>query len=297
MPAPAAEIEVDAGLVRALLREQHPDLAVLPLSRGPEGWDNVQWRLGDDFVVRLPRRALASRTLQSEIRWLPRLPPLPLSIPRPIRVGEPGCGYPWPRLVAPWLPGSSAASVMGGTWDATSSAEDLGRFLGALHRAAPAGLPVNPFRGVALGDRAGRFDELVVGLGIGPGHPVRSVWRRALSAAAWDGPPMWVHGDLHPHNLLVDRGRLSAVIDFGDLGAGDPAVDLASGWLLLEPADRERLWNAYAAAAGHAVDDGLRDRARGWAVLFVLTLQTHVGEDPGWAGVIAHAWRQLDTVR
>ena len=291
MPAPAAEIEIDADLVRTLLRAQHPDLADLPLARGPEGWDNQQWRLGDDLVVRLPRRALAARTVSSEIRFLGRLPALPIPVPRPVRIGAPGPGYPWPWLITSWFPGSPAATTA--AWDRADAATRLGGFLAALHQPAPADAPLNPFRGVPLADRADRFTELAAEAGLEDGDPGFSIWARALAADPWAYAPVWVHGDVHPHNLLVHEGRLSAVIDFGDLTAGDPATDLAAAWMLLERDDRDRFWHAYARTATHHVAQDLRDRARAWALLFCLTLDTHVGDDPAWAGVVAHTQRQL----
>ena len=291
MPAPAAEMEIGADLVRTLLRAQHPDLADLPLTRGPEGWDNQQWRLGDDLVVRLPRRELAARTVANEIEHLPRLPPLPMPTPRPMRVGEPGSGYPWPWLVAPWLPGTPAAAAVG--WDRSDAAVRLAGFMAALHRPSPADAPRNPFRGVPLADRADRFAELAAEAALLPGDAVFAAWEQALAAEPWAYAAAWVHGDAHPHNLLVHDGRLSAVIDFGDLTAGDPATDLAAAWMLFDVDDRAAFWEAYARRARHPVTAALRDRSRGWAVLFYLTLATHVGDDPGWAEVIARTGREI----
>jgi len=93
---PAAEHDVDASLVHALLREQHSDLAGLPLVDAGHGWDNSLYRLGDDLLVRLPRRRASADLIEQECRWLPELAPrLPMATPVPLRIGRPGCGYPW----------------------------------------------------------------------------------------------------------------------------------------------------------------------------------------------------------
>ena len=148
---PAAEHPIDAALVRRLLETQHPDLAELPLVEVACGWDNVIYRLGDAWSVRLPRRALAVSFTRNEQRWLPRLAPtLPLPVPVPVRLGAPGCGYPWTWSVCPWFEGETAADA---ALDLERAARELGAFLAALHQPAPADAPHNPFRGGPLGDR------------------------------------------------------------------------------------------------------------------------------------------------
>ena len=106
---PPPEATITLSLVRALLQEQHANLAHLALSDIGEGWDNRLFRLGDDFAVRMPRRAISAALIEREQRWLPRLSPrLPLPIPVPRRVGRPGCGFPWPWSITSWFPGQSA---------------------------------------------------------------------------------------------------------------------------------------------------------------------------------------------
>src|SRR5579862_6443887 len=146
---PAADIEIDTPLVRALLNAQHPDLASLPLIDVGTGWDNNVYRLGDDLVVRLPRRAAAAALIEHEQRWLPELAPgLPLPIPTPVRTGQPGSGYPWSWTVTRWLIGQSA--TISPPHDLATAAIELGGFLGALHQAAPSDAPRNDVRGVPL---------------------------------------------------------------------------------------------------------------------------------------------------
>jgi aminoglycoside phosphotransferase (APT) family kinase protein len=277
----AAEIDVDETLVRALLTEQHPDLAGLPVRVVAQGWDNVMARLGQDLAVRMPRRAVAARLVEHEQRWLPELAPtLPVTVPVPVRVGRPSAalGYPWSWSVVPWVPGTRAADVPVGRRGALAG--PLAEFLLALHRPAPSGFPVNPVRGVPLRTR----DEAVrarLASGVVPDEArALAVWERAVAAAPWDGPPVWVHGDLHPGNLVVaDDDALAAVVDLGDLTAGDPATDLAAGWLVLDaPARavlRERL------AARYPVDDPVWARARGWALSMASSMLTSGPE---------HAW-------
>jgi aminoglycoside phosphotransferase (APT) family kinase protein len=153
---PAAEVEVSADLVRRLLTSQHPDLARLPVEFLANGWDNELYRVGDELVARLPRRALGAQIITNEQRWLPVLAPrLPLPIPYPERTGVPGCGYPYSWSVVPYLPGVPAAQAS--SFDAALAAAAVGGFLGALHVPAPADAPANPVRGVPLAERAGSF--------------------------------------------------------------------------------------------------------------------------------------------
>ena len=147
-------------LVRALLSEQHPDLAELPLVELAAGWDNLIYRLGDALTVRLPRRAVSAALVEHEQRWLPELAVgLPLPVPVPLRVGVPGCGYPWRWTIGPWLPGRPAE--LDPPEDLELAATGLGGFLAALHRPAPVDAPHNPYRGVPLAERS---DRLVAGL-------------------------------------------------------------------------------------------------------------------------------------
>ncbi len=271
MGTPAAEVEITAGTVRALLREQHPDLAALPLADGASGWDNVIYRLGDALSVRLPRRATSAVLIEHEQHWLPDLAVgLPLPVPVPVRIGAPGCGYPWRWTVGPWLPGRPAE--LDPPEDLGLAAALLGEFLAALHRPAPAHAPSNPYRGVPLAERSGR---LVAGLDLLEGSVDRATvmdrWSALVDTPAWSGPSLWLHGDVHPLNLLVDDGRLSAVIDFGDITAGDPACDLAVGWMLFPPGPRE----VFRASAG--ADPDTWARAEAWALALGVAMAT--GDD------------------
>lgn len=271
MPGPDAEVDVTADLVQALLEAQHPDLTGLSLRRTAEGWDNVMFRLGADLAVRLPRRQMAAALIEHEQRWLPQLGPwLPIPAPIPVRVGAPGPGYPWAWSVCPWLPGTEIEHAAPDDWDDT--AERLAAYLTVLHRPAPPDAPVHPYRGVPLAARVPAFVQGVDALAdqTVDRRRLHELWEGALGVPPWSGPPLWLHGDLHPLNILVDSGGVSAVIDWGDLTAGDPASDLAVAWMLFSPGVRARFRAVYAADGPN--DDGLWARARGWAIALGVAL-------------------------
>ncbi len=271
MKTPAAEVQIDEHLVRRLLLQQHPDLASLSLRELDVGWDNAMFRLGEDLCVRLPRRTAAATLIEHEQRWLPQLAPsLPLRIPAPLAIGQPTPEYPWRWSIVPWLAGTTAESAVPGHSEAAS----LASFLRALHRPAPADAPRNAVRGVALCERAEAFEQRMSQLqrdclleDVSSSTEVRRLWESALRAPI-DYDPTWIHGDLHPRNVLVDRGRISGIIDWGDIAVGDCATDLAAVWMLFENAEtRQAMKQMYAIAS-----PATWSRARGWAVLFGVTL-------------------------
>jgi aminoglycoside phosphotransferase (APT) family kinase protein len=275
---PPADVDITPSLVRLLLKEQHPELADLPLVDSGNGWDNKVYRLGDGLAVRLPRRSAAASLVEHEQRWLPELAPrLPIAIPIPIRTGRPGCGYPWAWSITPWFEGTSAVSSP--LRDPHTAAVELAAFVSALHLPAPHDAPRNPFRGVPLANRTPSIDERVAQLdGIVDSGAVMRIWDAALHARKWSGPPVWIHGDLHPANLLVLDAHITAVLDFGDLTAGDPATDLSVAWLLLPSPARATLREA-TREMGEAIDDDTWTRARGWALLFGLIFLSSSRDD------------------
>ncbi len=285
---PRAEIAIDVALVKTLLQSQHPDLVDATLEPVACGWDNAIFRLGDPLCVRLPRRAASAALLVNEQRWLPELKErLPLPIPAPIRIGHPWADYPWSWSVLPWLKGVTADQ-------SKLLAEEgmvLAKFLKALHTPAPPTAPHNPYRGVPLAQRAAVVEERMERLDRttqSVGNPIRSIWRDAL-AAPIDVDDTWIHGDLHARNVLVHGQRLSAVIDWGDLCAGDRATDLASIFMWLP--DRESRAMAITEYGGSTAT---WQRARGWAVLFGLVLlETGLTDDPPHAAMGARILRNL----
>ena len=259
---PADEVRIDVPLVRRLIAAQFPQWAGLTVESagaGAAGTDNVIYRLGPDLAVRLPRRPFGADHLEREYRWLPVVGPrLPLAVPAPAGMGVPGEGYPWPWMVCSWLPGEVAA--LAPVADPRRAAVTLARFVAALRAVDPAGGPSSHF-GASLDTRdqvardaaaalADQFDTA----------PALAAWQEALAAPPWTGRPVWLHGDLHPLNLLVSQGELTAVIDFGLLGLGDPACDLMIAWTYLPPAARRTFRQVL------AVDDATWSRARGWAL-------------------------------
>ena len=276
---PAADIEIDEALVRALLREQHPDLADLPLQSMDSGWDNAMFRLGDALAVRLPRRVATTKLIEHEQKWLPQLAPLlPIPVPAPVRTGQPADNYPARWSIVPWLKGRNADLCE----PRADQAERLAAFLCALHRPAPADAPFNPWRGVPLRERAEQIAERIRRLEQHTtllNDDVVRIYHEAMSAPV-DVAPTWLHGDLHGGNLLVDDGVISGVIDWGDMTSGDRATDLATLWMNF--ADRKARANAMRACNG--VSDATWLRARGWAVFFGITLGTS-----GLAGDTRHA--------
>lgn len=263
---PLSEIEIDVPLVYGLLKEQHPDLAHLPLYPVDAGWDNAMFRLGDRFSVRLPRRQMAAPLIEHEQIWLPQLPTLPIPVPMPCRLGKPTQRYPWRWSVLPWLTGVTADQQE----PDVDQAQRFATFLRALHKAAPANAPSNSFRGVPLQHRATAVEERMQRLEqktylITP--VIKYLWNQALNAPI-DVEATWLHGDLHPRNVLVENGTITGIIDWGDITAGDRATDLAAIWMLFSnPSARQQAIAEYANASKATLQ-----RAKGWAILLGIVL-------------------------
>ena len=273
---PAAEVTVTVELVRCLLRDQHPDLADLPLTELANGWDNVIYRLGDEYTVRLPRREVAAGPALDEQRWLPELSErLSLPVPAPVRVGDPGRGFPWHWSICPWFDGEVAADSE--LLDVDREARRLGGFVAALHQPAPDDLPVNAaLRGQPLRRLDERLEQHLTRGAVAEPDDVQQRWRALSAVDEWTAPPVWLHGDLHTANLLVDGGAISAVLDFGDLTAGDPAVDLAIAWMLFDESAR----SVFRSAAGAGSDDALWSRAEAWALYFAVIYVSNSADNP-----------------
>jgi aminoglycoside phosphotransferase (APT) family kinase protein len=274
---PAAEVAIDEALVARLVAGQFPELAGLDVAPLASGWDNAVFRLGPELVVRLPRRAVGAELVEHEQRWLPELAAtldLPLPIPAPIRCGHPALGYPWRWSVVPWFPGDVAARTP--PVSPHDAAARLGGFVRALHVEAPADAPRNEFRGGPLAGRDEPLRARVDQLGeLVDGVAVLALWDELVAVPAWDAAPVWLHGDLHPANVLVHQGRLSAVIDFGDLTAGDPATDLAVAWMLFAEDQA-----TFRRASGHDGDDPTWRRARGWALHLAIAYLANSADHP-----------------
>jgi aminoglycoside phosphotransferase (APT) family kinase protein len=261
------EIEVTADLVRDLLREQHPDLAGLAIREVAGGWGNQMWRLGDELAVRMQRMDPTPELQLKERRWLPVLAPrLPLPVPTPVRFGEPSERFPKHWTVMTWVPGEPLdhGSISRGA----HAAGALAGFLRALHVEAPADAPIATDRGAHPRHCTGGFENFFHAVALDDiAADVLAVWDDAVAAPEWEGPPVWVHGDLHPANVVVSGGTLSGIVDFGDMFAGDPAWDLAAAWVVLPAGAAARFFTVYAQA-----DEATIRRARGLAALKSLFL-------------------------
>lgn len=272
--------DITPELVARLVATQFPQWAGLPVRPvDVDGWDNATFRLGEHMSVRLPSSPDYVEQVEKEHRWLPVLArQLPLPVPEPLGKGEPGCGFPRPWSVYRWIDGQTAES--GRVADLPQFAADLADFLAALYKVDPSGGPLpgthNFFRG---GSPACYDTETRAALAALHGHIdtvlAAEVWEAAL-AARWDGPAVWFHGDAQPGNLILDStGRLSAVIDFGTSGIGDPACDAAIAWTFLsgegQRVFKERL----------PFDEATWTRGRGWAIWkAMIVLVRALGTDP-----------------
>ena len=282
-----ADITVD--VVSCLVSSQFPEwseLEIRPVAL--DGWDNTTFRLGDEMSVRIPSHKMYVPQIDKEHRWLPILAPqLPLPIPQPIAKGEPGCGLPAQWSIYRWLPGEPAALTRAADYERL--AEDLGRFLTALYRVNTDGGPAAGAHSFNRGGPVSTMDEqtraTIAELGDEIDHDgALAVWDAAL-AAEWNGPDVWVHGDVTGSNLLFEQGRLCGVIDFGCAAVGDPACDLTPAWTMFEGTSRQRFQSAVRA------DAGTWARARGWALWKALVdIPGRPADDPGRTGA-RFGWR------
>ena len=277
------ELPTDAALVRRLLAAQFPGWADLPVEHVPSsGTVNALYRLGDDMVVRLPRMDWGAGGVAKDREWLPRLAPLlPVPIPVPLAQGAPGPEFPWEWGIYPWLEGEHP--------DCDGDAESLAAFLGALHRVdLRGGPPARRGRPLAEVQDDSAREALLQLDGSIDARAATAAWDAALEAPQWDGPPVWIHGDLLPANLLVRDGRLIGVIDWGSFGVGDPAVDMIAAWgaLTADGRDdfRERL----------GVDDATWARGRGWALsIGLIALPYYIDTNPVFAETARRLIREV----
>jgi aminoglycoside phosphotransferase (APT) family kinase protein len=263
MTWPDAEVFVDEATVRQLLSDQFPDLANLSLRVAGEGFDNFLFRLGDHHAVRLPRRARGVEPLENELRWLAvAASGVTLATPLPVLAGSPRAHYRWPWMITSWIEGVSGDEV-DDDW-LRGCATALATFLRKLHATAPDGAPVNPWRSVPLAHRASDLESRLEHLRGEIDTPrAWSLFEWASASAPGRSAPTWLHGDVHPGNLVFREQQLTGVVDFGDLCVGDPATDLAGALLTLPFDELASFFDAYGVN-----DDATLARTIGWAVLF-----------------------------
>lgn len=258
----ANEADIDVALVKRLLELQFPQWAGLSIEPVKSaGTDNAIYRLGNDMAVRLPRIEEAAVHVDKEYQWLPQLAShLPLAIPVPLAKGEPAEGYPWAWSIYRWLDGETA--TVDCIMDLRQTAIDLGKFVTALHAVDASRGPISS-RGLPLISRDEETRAAINALvGIYDTDAITEIWDAALAEAPWQGSPVWIHGDFHESNLLVQQGKLTAVIDFGIAGVGDPACDMMVAWTLLSEETRNLFREMV------QVDDATWARGRGWALSF-----------------------------
>ena len=281
------ELDTNVSLVVRLLTTQFPQWADLPIEPVESaGTDNAIYRLGNDMVVRLPRIHWATG-VDKEHEWRPKLAPfLPLAIPIPLAKGQPGEGYPWDWSVYRWLEGEEA--TIEGMVDPRQAAIDLAHFIAALQRIDTTGAPPADC-GVPVAMRDTRTRTAIENLhGLIDTDAVTAVWGAAIEAPVWHGPPVWVHGDLRPGNLLAVQGRLSAVIDFEGLGVGDPACDVMAAWMFLSAETRDVFHVEL------QVDNATWARGRGWALsVGLIALPYYQSTNPVFAGIARRAIHEV----
>ncbi|MEO6714574.1 MAG: aminoglycoside phosphotransferase family protein [Mycobacteriales bacterium] len=285
------EVPITDELVRDLLATQCPEYAGRALVRlDTWGTDHVIYRLGDDLSVRLPKIGWAAYQGEQESRWLPRLARhLPVAVPVPVFHGTPAQGYPYPWYVAPWIAGNNPSLEPRGL---DSLARDLADFVRALQAIdaddgpRPTGSQRGgPLAGADASTRA-RAEELRAGTDV---DALLAIWEAGLHAPVWAGPPRWVHGDLMDGNLLIADGRLAAVIDWGGLKAGDPAVELMIAWSFFDATSR----GTYRESLGF-VDEAMWLRGRAWATSAALqALPYYRDTNPD---IVIRSWRTVHAV-
>ena len=260
----------NAETATRLVASQFPQWAHLPCASHPQaGTDNAIFRLGDELAVRLPKVPWSSDPLAKEIQWLPRLEPgLPLAVPRFVGIGEPEGEYPWHWAVYEWIAGESPSSSGAAAFqlpDPQRNAVELATFVRALQACDSRGGPppdiATGFRGADLSARDGSVRSAIAErqswMDIGP---ILAAWEQAIAVPPWSGAPLWIHGDLHPNNLLFDEtGAATGVVDWGAMAVGDPACDLMIAWNL-PAADRATFRSII------DVDDDTWERGRGAAL-------------------------------
>ena len=263
------QLDIDEPLIRRLLAGQFPHWADLSIARVKSaGTENAIYRLGDNLAIRLPYRSANTTQVDKDHRWLPLLSPhLPLPIPIPVAKGAPAEGYPSQWSICRWLPGENA--TLDHLADLSQAAKELAKFIHTLQQIDSAGGPApgghNFFRGIPLADRDCYTRAAIAeSAGLVDSDAVTTAWERDLQAPVWGEPPVWIHGDLAPSNLLALSGRLSGVIDWGGLAVGDPATDLLPAWNLFQRKSR----GAFRAEID--VDDATWARGRGLALSIAL---------------------------
>jgi aminoglycoside phosphotransferase (APT) family kinase protein len=281
------EVDIDAALVRRLLDRQFPHYRDLPVEEVEStGTVNAIYRLGSDLCVRLPRIERWAGDLEKELEWLPKLAAhLSLAVPEPVAKGEPESDYPFSWAIYRWLTGGTFATDR--VIDERQAAVDLAQFVTELRHVDTSAAPRSGRKPLQDLDSVTRYaiDQV---RNVIDTDAATAAWEQSLQAPAWDGTPVWRHCDLLTPNLLVEYGKLKAVIDFGAVGIGDPAADVIAGWSVFGPGAREAFRDSL------VVDDATWARARGYALhQALLIIPYYPRTNPGF---VATATRTVDQV-
>lgn len=257
-------VVVNVGLVSKLIASQFPQWGGLPIHQvETSGWDNRTFHLGEEMLIRMPSAACYELQVEKEHQWLPKLAPqLPYAIPTPLALGSPGFDYLWHWSVYRWIDGVTASSQV--DIDRVDLAIRLAAFLTALQQADATDGPLagehSFYRGAPLTTYDLETRNAITALGSRiSSDRATQIWETALDTK-WQHTPVWVHGDLALGNLLLQNGKLHAVIDFGQLCIGDPACDLAIAWTLFSGQSREAFQEQI------KLDAGTWARGRAWAL-------------------------------
>ncbi|MCU0354858.1 MAG: aminoglycoside phosphotransferase family protein [Cytophagales bacterium] len=261
----AAEIIVTEDIARQLIKSQFPQWKNLPVRQIDNfGSDNTLYRLGDDWLIRLPRHQAAEQQLLKEHFWLKKMAPfLSVSVPMPVSAGKPSEEYPFQWSVYRWIEGDIYKADR--FKDSDEAVWSIVRFLSELQKIDTTNAPQpgeeNNFRGVPLAVRDAQTRIAIKDLAdVYDGNLLTEIWDFALKTPAWNRKPVWIHGDLHWGNILTNEDQIVGVIDFGCLGVGDPATDVMAAWVLFSPEARKEFKQAL------NVDNDTWVRGMGWAL-------------------------------
>ena len=257
-------MNIDINLVRKLIDSQFPEWSGLPINPvARSGWDNRTFRLGQALLVRMPSAESYAPQVLKERQWLPYLAErLSTSIPVVQALGSPDHGYPWAWSVYRWIEGEDASA--NDKSNSVEMAKSVAQFIGELHEVDPSNGPPpgthNYHRGGSLLEYDANTRSYATLLSAEVcAETILTIWNRAINTQ-WQSEPVWVHGDLEASNILVCKGRLAAVIDFGNCAVGDPACDLVMAWTYFEENARKVF------KSNLNIDSHTWHRARAWAL-------------------------------
>lgn len=259
-------VNISVELVRRLIADQFPEYAHLPIAAvQKQGHDNRTYRLGSELLVRLPTAKAYALKVPKEQALLPKLAPyLSVNIPVPVRMGAASSYYPYNFSIYKWLAGTSLNLLVVSDEQILNLAWDLANFLKELQNITKVSGPPpgqhNWWRGdhVSVYDTGAR-EQIAKLAGVIDGEKALKLWEKACKSS-WQKPPVWIHGDLAIGNMLLNHGKLSAIIDFGGMALGDPACDLVIAWTYLKNPACEIFIKEM------ALDADTWCRARAWAL-------------------------------